>query len=423
MKLLLFLLIMIPINMIGQNLVKNPSFDNVNLPQCYTIPIGTANTFYILDEWSFANYGAINNNADCFHYCFDSLPWLSHIPYLGPNFQYPHTGSGFTGLYAFDYEKKPPLDSIIEYSEYLQGQLFSSLISGRNYIFSCYISLNDVCNYTFSDLSVYLSSILINESSLLLSNYSPQINNISYITVKNGWEKITIPFIASGGEQFFVIGNFTNYSLMDTIYIGGGNSDYGNKGYFYIDDVSIYPADAPVYSADAGGDQLLCEGESLVLGSPSRSQYLYWWYDAEGNLIDTTAQITVSPEISTYYVLHQKDFKFDESYDTAFVYVSDCADPLYIPNIFSPNGDGNNDVFWVRGEGISEIKNFIIYNRWGEEVHNCKCNEIGHGSNCCGWNGNFRGENAPVGVYAYYVEAVLLNGETVIKRGNVTLVR
>ena len=272
-------------------------------------------------------------------------------------------------------------------------------------------------------MSVYLSSILINESTLLLSNYSPQINNNSYITVKNGWEKISIPFIASGGEQFIVIGNFTTYSLMDTIYIGGGNSDYGNKGYFYIDDVAIYPSDAPIYTADAGGDQILCEGESLVLGSPSRSQYLYWWYDAEGNLIDTTAQITVSPESSTYYVLSQKDFKFDESYDTAFVYVSDCADPLYIPNIFSPNEDGQNDVFWVRGEGIAEIKNFIVYNRWGEEVHNCKCNEIGHGSNCCGWNGTYHGKEAPVGVYVYYVEALLLNGETVVKRGNVTLVR
>jgi gliding motility-associated-like protein len=241
--------------------------------------------------------------------------------------------------------------------------------------------------------------------------------------VKNGWEKISIPFIASGGEQYLIIGNFTPYSLMDTLFVGGGNSDYGIFGYYFIDDVAIYPADAPVYAADAGGDRLLCRGESAALGSPSRSQYLYWWYDSNGNLIDTTAQIIVSPDSTTFYVLQQKDFKFDETSDTVFVYVSDCESPLYIPNIFSPNGDGQNDFFYVRGQGIQELKTFVIYNRWGEQVHNCSCNTIDHNSNCCGWDGTFRGHNAPEGVYAVFVEALLLNGETVVKRGNVTLVR
>ncbi|HPB02347.1 MAG TPA: gliding motility-associated C-terminal domain-containing protein, partial [Bacteroidales bacterium] len=186
----------------------------------------------------------------------------------------------------------------------------------------------------------------------------------------------------------------------------------------------IYPADAPVYAADAGGDQLLCMGESVALGSASRSQYLYWWYDEQGNLIDTTAQITVSPDSTTFYVLQQKDFKFDETSDTVVVYVSDCEDQLYIPNIFSPNADGKNDVFRVRGEGISEIKTFIIYNRWGEEVFQCHTERSRSAAlEDCGWDGTCRGEPAPQAVYTYYVEAALLNGETVVKRGNVTLVR
>jgi gliding motility-associated-like protein len=194
--------------------------------------------------------------------------------------------------------------------------------------------------------------------------------------------------------------------------------------HFYIDDVAIYPADAPVYEADAGGDQLLCKGESAALGSASRSQYLYWWYDEQGNLIDTTAQITVSPDSTSFYVLQQKDFKFDETSDTVFVYVSDCESPLYIPNIFSPNADGNNDVFRVRGEGISEIKTFLIYNRWGEEVFKCHTERSRSAAlEDCGWDGTYRGEHAPQAVYTYYVEAVLLNGETVVERGNVTLVR
>jgi gliding motility-associated-like protein len=228
--------------------------------------------------------------------------------------------------------------------------------------------------------------------------------------------------------MYFAIGNFLKPEYFDTLFVGLGNvqdqmmNEY-RASIVFLDDVAIYPADAPVYAADAGGDRLFCRGESIALGSPSRSQYLYWWYDSNGNLIDTTAQIIVSPDSTTFYVLQQKDFKFDETSDTVFVYVSDCESPLYIPNIFSPNGDGQNDFFYVRGQGIQELKTFVIYNRWGEQVHNCSCNTIDHNSNCCGWDGTFRGHNAPEGVYAVFVEALLLNGETVVKRGNVTLVR
>ncbi len=41
---------------------------------------------------------------------------------------------------------------------------------------------------------------------------------------------------------------------------------------------------------------------------------------------------------------------------------------VYIPNTFSPNGDGTNDVFYVRGKGVNFIKSFRIFNRWGQEV-------------------------------------------------------
>jgi gliding motility-associated-like protein len=425
MKLFLLLFLLFPIYLIGQNLVKNPSFDLVDLDGCYNLPIGTSSAFPLLFDWSYANEPALTNGpADLFHYCTDNLPWASHIPNVGLSYQFPNTGSGFAGIFAFDFNPKPPDDTIIPYSDYVQGEIITPLDSGVTYIFSCFFSLNDVNLFTCKNIAVYLSSTQLNENRKLLDNFNPQVLINSYITQKDGWEKVQIPFVSNGGEKFFVIGNFTPYSLMDTLYVGDGNIDYGIFGYYFIDDVAIYPADAPVYAADAGGDQLLCKGESATLGSQWRSQYLYWWYDAQGNLIDTTAQITVSPDSTTFYVLQQKDFKFDETSDTVIVYVSDCESPLYIPNIFSPNSDGNNDIFCVRGEGISEIKTFVIYNRWGEEVFSCRTSTpLSAASNECGWDGTCRGEPAPQAIYTYYVEAVLLNGETVVKRGNVTLVR
>ncbi|MBN2727935.1 MAG: gliding motility-associated C-terminal domain-containing protein [Bacteroidales bacterium] len=408
----IFIIFFLANSAFAQNLVLNPSFEEIN-SNCCTYPPGIPKML-MLCNWSSPNIDYLNADWGYWNTCYICNPNVSvYIPNVGFGYQFPATGEGFTGVFGFD--------SIApNFREYLQGELADPLIPGVNYIISIRVSLADDCYYSYSKLGVFFSDHLIDTNASYLP-YTPQIELNDYVLEKENWQKIYTSFIASDTTQYFCLGNFCNTSELDTIYSGSGSNKRAIV--YYFDDVAIYPADAPVYAADAGGDQMLCEGESLVLGSPYRSQYLYWWYDAEGNLIDTTAQITVSPENSTYYVLHQKDFKFDESYDTAFVYVSDCADPLYIPNIFSPNGDGNNDIFWVRGEGISEIKNFIVYNRWGEEVHNCKCNEIGHGSNCCGWNGTYHGEDAPVGVYVYYVEAVLLNGETVVKRGNVTLVR
>jgi gliding motility-associated-like protein len=59
---------------------------------------------------------------------------------------------------------------------------------------------------------------------------------------------------------------------------------------------------------------------------------------------------------------------------------------------------------------------FVVYNRWGEKVFETKnINE--------GWNGKYNGEACNPGVYVWYLEAVLLNGETIKRKGNVSLVR
>jgi gliding motility-associated-like protein len=404
---------------VSQNLVGNPSFETHIIP-CCSLPLGTNSSINYLSYWSDASSLA---DASVSHRCFSCIIPSYSLPDNAPfGEQNPRTGDGFASQYAFDFENLP-----LEYSDYIQGELLSSLINGTTYVISFWVSLADLNNYTYSDYSIYFSNTQLNENSWLLDNYTPQIVTNTFITETEGWQNIKIQFIAQGGERFFTFGTFLPYNQLDTFRIGCADYDsiHPNSCYdacvVHLDDVAIYPADAPVYAADAGGDRLLCTGESATLGNVSRSQYLYWWYDEQGNLIDTTAQITVSPDSTTFYVLQQKDFKFDETSDTVFVYVSDCESPLYIPNIFSPNGDGNNDIFRVRGEGISELKTFIVYNRWGQEVFSCHTSAPLSAE--CSWDGTYRSEPAPQAVYTYYVEAVLLDGLTVTKKGNVTLVR
>jgi gliding motility-associated-like protein len=88
---------------------------------------------------------------------------------------------------------------------------------------------------------------------------------------------------------------------------------------------------------------------------------------------------------------------------------------IFVPDIFSPNGDGNNDELFVRGQGIVSM-DFRVYNRWGELVHNAVRLDDG-------WNGSFRGMAVPSGVLAYTLKALLNDGEVIEMSGNITLLR
>jgi gliding motility-associated-like protein len=89
--------------------------------------------------------------------------------------------------------------------------------------------------------------------------------------------------------------------------------------------------------------------------------------------------------------------------------------PLFIPDIFSPNDDGLNDILFVRGQGLLEMS-FKVYDRWGEMVF--ESTDIGRG-----WDGQFRGEAMPSGSYIWLLRARLNDGLIVEERGNVRLIR
>jgi gliding motility-associated-like protein len=93
---------------------------------------------------------------------------------------------------------------------------------------------------------------------------------------------------------------------------------------------------------------------------------------------------------------------------------------VYIPDIFSPNGDGINDVFMIYADpGVKQILEFKIFDRWGElmfEDENFQPNDPLHG-----WDGVFRGKRCNPGVFVYYAYVEMINGEVVMLKGDVTL--
>ena len=92
---------------------------------------------------------------------------------------------------------------------------------------------------------------------------------------------------------------------------------------------------------------------------------------------------------------------------------------VYIPNSFTPNYDGKNDVFYVLGRGISNIKSLQIFNRWGDVVF-LKTN-FAIGDRSAGWNGMYKNQLVPAGTYIYIVE-LQCGEETFQQKGTVTVV-
>ncbi len=96
---------------------------------------------------------------------------------------------------------------------------------------------------------------------------------------------------------------------------------------------------------------------------------------------------------------------------------------VYIPNIFSPNYDGFNDFFQVyTGKGVSAIRSMRIFDRWGDMLYE-RTNLPAQPVEYEGWDGTYRGKIAPSGVYVYLIEVEFEDGEVLLFRGDVTLVR
>lgn len=94
---------------------------------------------------------------------------------------------------------------------------------------------------------------------------------------------------------------------------------------------------------------------------------------------------------------------------------------IFLPNTFTPNGDGQNDIFYVRGRGVRNIKVFRIFNRWGQVVF--ERTNLNTDDPTTGWDGKFKGLTVNPDVFIYYAELVCDTNETYTMKGNVTVLR
>jgi gliding motility-associated-like protein len=143
----------------------------------------------------------------------------------------------------------------------------------------------------------------------------------------------------------------------------------------------------------------------------------YSWSPTFGIVNPAALQTMVSPLETMIYTLTATDGLCTKS-DTALVRVYEivCDEPyVFVPNAFTPNGDQENDVLYVRGIWIEKFV-FRIFDRWGELVFETTDQSIG-------WDGTFKGKKLDPDVFDYYLDVDCLGGSQNIIKGNVSLMK
>lgn len=193
-----------------------------------------------------------------------------------------------------------------------------------------------------------------------------------------------LSFVAKQGGTFWVVTDLNGCIASDTLTV----------------------TEVPWPYTDIGNDTILCEGTSIVLEVHSGFDN-YTWSTGDAGLTLLVVQpdlywVEVSNECGAYR-------------DSLWVHYKNCNCGLWIPSAFSPNADGINDVFEVKGNCLTYY-HIWIYTRWGDLIFESS-------SLAAPWDGKYKGELCPVSVYTYRIEYQLdFSSEKKLELGKVMIV-
>jgi gliding motility-associated-like protein len=162
------------------------------------------------------------------------------------------------------------------------------------------------------------------------------------------------------------------------------------------------------------------QGDSITLNyvlTGTAGNYTATWQPAATLSCADCASPIATPVITTTYAIEIVNAAGCTAYDSIAITVIPDYN-IYIPNVFSPNGDGNNDWFEVFGKKQTwKFFEVGIFNRWGEKVY--EANDLNFK-----WDGSFKGAILPMGVYIYQLKVGFMdNHSEKFFKGSVTLIR
>ena len=180
-------------------------------------------------------------------------------------------------------------------------------------------------------------------------------------------------------------------------------------------DTTVKTIDVEKFTPFAGNDTVIVKGERIDF--KASGGIFYTWTPStllsDSTIFNPTAYY--NDEGYFRYNVHIKSEYGCEGDDSIIVRV--VANPSYfVPNAFTPNGDGKNDLLRPRAVGYRNAEYFRVFNRFGEMVHDSKDFEVG-------WDGMYKGEKADIGTYYYMIKLTNRFGAIETSKGDVILMR
>ncbi|MEZ5045407.1 MAG: gliding motility-associated C-terminal domain-containing protein [Chitinophagaceae bacterium] len=184
-------------------------------------------------------------------------------------------------------------------------------------------------------------------------------------------------------------------------------------GCIYIDQVAIEMIPKPnirIFTSE----KAICKNQEIVLSAFGGSNYI-WYLNDTSNSLHYGDTLHANIKENTNIILCGEGTNSCSNYDTVSVYIVSCCDNIILPNAFTPNGDGINDIFKPIGLLKYDQYELKIMNRWGNEVFHSNAQEIG-------WEGNHKGVPCIMDTYYYFLKVKCKTKEELIK-GDVLLMR
>lgn len=431
---ILFYPLFIAVN--AQNIIPNPSFEILD-----SCPSGGGSITFA-KHWIDANF----RSPDTFAPCYTGTDGFG-VPYNWKGHQFSHTGENYAGAHLYSSVQNPDY-------EYIEVELIESIIPKQKYYLSYYVSLAENSAFYMQQFGVHFSDTLVLDSTKRLDYLTPQAISDAgqYYRDEEEWMKIEDTIILDKSAKFMVVGNFR--TPQTTLILPVDPNDFNPSGqiYYYYDDFELYRIIPEIV---VNGKSFICIGDSVKLTAKQTDSIGWSTISNPNEIFSTNRNIMVTPNKTTTYILNtildtiyhtihvdtfpiiniqdtfiicpQQEVRIDlpdldNDYlwndgnfgnqkimtDTGHYWVQINEGPcissdsfvilhrkcdILIPNIITPNGDGFNDVFFIKNleYDIWELK---VYNRWGKPVYQTE-----------NYQNDWQGEGLIDGIYYYKLES------------------
>jgi gliding motility-associated-like protein len=273
------------------------------------------------------------------------------------------------------------------------------------------VTINDGCSDPHND-TITITVLSINPT--LISSPPVCFGETGYSTF-DLTQKVLYSFNwtnrISNADTIFGPGNDTNYlritntfgCFIDTFMVING---YGYLKADYEISPDIYPK-----CLSSNNKKLIVTDKSI--GAISGS-----WSFGDGTILPYNSVNTTETNIyedGGNYIVQLIVKNAGPCFDTLDYNICVSDQLFFIADIFSPNGDGMNDILYVRSSEVEKI-DFYVFDRWGKVIF--ESNDVANG-----WDGTYKGKDMEAGIYFYSVKLYLETGEILLEKGDITLKR